>query len=189
MCCVYVIYPSGIPVSVFLSFLSHTPAPYFSLFASPDIWRGTDGDCGPVGQARGSKGDRIFVTPGARWRVQRVASCPLSPLTCTQVGDPVRSEPLGLFISYQALLSFAYCETFSVSGYITDLRPCFPRVCFSHCWAKVVWATLSSRYTITTPDSNYLTQTMLIHESGRVWLHRLKCSKVNQVFLCLVILQ
>lgn len=78
------VFMQSIRPPVFLHFLSHTPAPYFSLFASPDIWRGTDGDCGPGGQARGSKGDGIFVTPGALWRVQRMASCPLSPLTWTQ---------------------------------------------------------------------------------------------------------
>lgn len=44
----------------------HLPTPAHFLFsASPDIRRGTDGDCGQVGQAGGSKGDGIFLAPVA----------------------------------------------------------------------------------------------------------------------------
>lgn len=44
----------------------HLPTPAHFLFsASPDIHRGTDGDCGQVGKAGGGKGDGIFLATGS----------------------------------------------------------------------------------------------------------------------------
>ena len=98
-----------------------------------------------------------------------------------RAGDPVSSEPPSM-----ALLSSSYYETFPVSRSITLLWPLLPRVSFSHRWAKVAWAALSSRYAITTPDSNYLTQTMLMRVSG---LDASGCAKVIISYFCLDISQ
>lgn len=94
--------------------------PLHSFFpASPDIWRGTDGDCGRVGQARGSKGDGIFLAPGAWWRVRRKASCPRvephpraetltrwpTQLRVTCLGHTLCSSHYGTFSAFTSITS------------------------------------------------------------------------------------
>lgn len=81
LCCICAINLAGIVCCCFFCFfpfssLMHLPTPaHFLLSASPDIRKGTDGDCGRAGQAGGSKGDGIFPSPGAWWRICRWASC------------------------------------------------------------------------------------------------------------------